>query len=67
MPNPQSSLPSSIQIFKTIITGLLLLQNEYPRATDGEDSHQIWKTAVNILNKQSQIDDKGWPLSVVVG
>jgi len=40
---------------------------ECPQAKDGEDSHQIWKITVNILNKQSRTDDKGWPLSVVVG
>jgi len=39
---------------------------ECPQATDGEDSHQIWKITVNILNKQSQTTDKGWPRSVVV-
>jgi hypothetical protein len=27
---------------------------------DGEDGLQIWRVAVNILNKQSWRDDKGW-------
>jgi hypothetical protein len=67
MTNPHTSLPSSTQIFKTIITGPLLPKNKCPQATEGEDSHLIWKTAVNILNKQSRTDDKEWPLSVVVG
>jgi len=40
---------------------------ECPQATDRENSHQIWKTTVNILNKQSRTADKGRPLSVVVG
>jgi len=40
---------------------------ECPQATDREDSHQIWKTTVYVMNKQSQTADKGWPLSVVVG
>jgi len=39
---------------------------EHPQATDGADVHQIWKITVNILNKQSQAADMGWPLSLVV-
>jgi hypothetical protein len=31
-----------------------------PEIADGEDGLQIWRVAVNILNKQSQTADKGW-------
>jgi len=31
-----------------------------PYVTNGEDGFQIWKVAVNILNKQSRTADKGW-------
>jgi len=31
-----------------------------PQIADGEDVLQIWRVAVNILNKQSQTADKGW-------
>jgi hypothetical protein len=31
---------------------------------DGGDSLQIWKVAVNILNKQLQTANKGWSLGV---
>jgi hypothetical protein len=32
----------------------------HPQVVDGGDSLQIWRVAVNILNKQSQTADKGW-------
>jgi hypothetical protein len=34
---------------------------------DGEDGLQIWRIAVNILNKQLQTTDKGWSSSLGVG
>jgi hypothetical protein len=37
------------------------------QVADGGDGLQIWKVPVNILNKQSQAADKGWPSSVGVG
>jgi hypothetical protein len=33
----------------------------HPQAVDGGDSLQIWRVAVNILNKQLQIADMGCP------
>jgi hypothetical protein len=32
-----------------------------------EDRLQIWRLAANILNKQSQTDNKGWPSSLGLG
>jgi hypothetical protein len=32
-----------------------------------QDSLQMWRVAANILNKQSQTTDKGWPSSLEVG
>jgi hypothetical protein len=37
-----------------------------PQVAD-EDGPQIWKVAANILNKQSRMNDKGWPSSLGVG
>jgi hypothetical protein len=31
---------------------------------DGEDNLQIWRVAVNILNKQSWTANKGWNISL---
>jgi hypothetical protein len=31
-----------------------------PQVVDGGDGLQIWRVAVNILNKQSRTADKGW-------
>jgi hypothetical protein len=36
-----------------------------PQVVDGGDGLQIWKVAVNILNKQSWRADKGWSPSLV--
>jgi len=36
-------------------------------SSDGEDGLQIWKVAVNLLNKQSWTADKGWSSSLGVG
>jgi hypothetical protein len=33
----------------------------------GGEGLQIWRVAANILNKQSQTTDKGWPSSLGVG
>jgi hypothetical protein len=35
--------------------------------TDGGDGLQTWRTAANILNKQSRSVDKGWFYSLVLG
>jgi len=35
-----------------------------PQVVDGGDGLQIWRVAVNILNKQPQITDKGWSSSL---
>jgi hypothetical protein len=35
-----------------------------PQVADGGDSLQIWKAAVNILNKQSRRANKGWYCSL---
>jgi hypothetical protein len=32
---------------------------KHPQVADGGDDLQIWRVAVNILNKQSQTVDKG--------
>jgi hypothetical protein len=39
----------------------------HPQVADGGDGLQIWKVAVNILNKQSRTADKGWSSSLGVG
>jgi hypothetical protein len=39
----------------------------HPRVADGGDSLQIWRVAVNILNKQLQTADKGWSSSLGLG
>jgi len=31
-----------------------------PRTADGEDGLQMWRVAVDILNRQLQTADKGW-------
>jgi hypothetical protein len=36
----------------------------HPRIADGEEGHQIWKVAVNILNKNSRTADKQWSSSL---
>jgi hypothetical protein len=38
-----------------------------PQVADGGKGLQIWRVAVNILNKQSQTANKGWPSSLGVG
>jgi hypothetical protein len=38
-----------------------------PQVANGEDDLQIWRVAVNILNKQSRRADKGWYTSLAVG
>jgi hypothetical protein len=38
----------------------------HPQVVDGGDSLQIWRVAVNILNKQSWTGNKGWPSSLGV-
>jgi hypothetical protein len=40
---------------------------ERPQVADGEDDLQIWRVAVNILNKQSQTADRGVVLQLGVG
>jgi hypothetical protein len=35
-----------------------------PQVADGGDGLQIWRVAVNILNKQSPTADKGWSSSL---
>jgi hypothetical protein len=37
-----------------------LLGMERPRVADGGDSHQIWRVAVNMLNKKSRSADEKW-------
>jgi hypothetical protein len=34
-----------------------------PQVADGGDALQIWRVAVNILNKQSRTADRGWELT----
>jgi hypothetical protein len=38
-----------------------------PQIGNGGDSLQIWREAVNILNKHLQAAHKGWPASLRVG
>jgi hypothetical protein len=38
-----------------------------PQVADGADGLQILRVAANILNKQSQRANRGWPSSLVVG
>jgi hypothetical protein len=38
-----------------------------PQVADGGDGLQIWRVAANILNKQSQAADKGWPSNLGLG
>jgi len=38
-----------------------------PSVVDGGDDLQIWKVAVNILNKQLWTADSGWSSSLGVG
>jgi hypothetical protein len=38
-----------------------------PQVADGGDALQVWRVAVNILNKQSQTADNGWASSLGVG
>jgi hypothetical protein len=38
-----------------------------PQVVDVGEGLQIWRVAVNILNKQSRTADKGWPSSLGVG
>jgi hypothetical protein len=37
-----------------------------PSVADGGDVLQIWRVAVNILNKQLRTADKGWSSSLGV-
>jgi hypothetical protein len=37
------------------------------QVADRGDALQIWRVAVNILNKQSRTADEGWPSSLRVG
>jgi len=37
-----------------------------PLVVDGGDGLQVWRVAVNVLNKQSWTVDKGWPSSLRV-
>jgi hypothetical protein len=39
----------------------------HPQVADGGDILQIWRVAVNILNKQSWRADWGWSSSFRVG
>jgi hypothetical protein len=38
-----------------------------PQVADGRDGIQIWRTAGNVLNKQSRAYYKGWSSSLGVG
>ncbi|KAJ4439970.1 hypothetical protein ANN_08101 [Periplaneta americana] len=38
-----------------------------PQVADRGDGIQIWRAAVNILNKQSRTADEGWSSSLGVG
>jgi hypothetical protein len=38
-----------------------------PQVADGADSLKICRVAANILNKQSQITNKGWPTIAGLG
>jgi hypothetical protein len=40
---------------------------ERPRVADRRDGIQIWRVAVNMLNKQSQTADSGWSSRLGVG
>jgi hypothetical protein len=35
-----------------------------PQVADGGDGLQMWRVAVNILNKQSRTGDNGWSSNV---
>jgi hypothetical protein len=37
-----------------------------PQVADGGNTLQVWRVPANILNKQSQTADKGWPSSLGV-
>jgi hypothetical protein len=37
-----------------------------PQVADGGDGLQVWRAAVNILNKLSRTADRGWSSSMVV-
>jgi hypothetical protein len=39
----------------------------HPQVADEGDALQFWRVAVNILNKQSRTEDKGWSSSWGVG
>jgi hypothetical protein len=39
----------------------------HPHVAGRGDGLQIWKVAVNILNKQSRTADRGWPSSLGIG
>jgi hypothetical protein len=39
----------------------------HPQVADGGDGLQIWRTATNILNKQSRTTDKEWSSSLGIG
>jgi hypothetical protein len=39
----------------------------WPQVVDGGYGLQIWRIAVNILNKQSWTAERGWPSSLGVG
>jgi hypothetical protein len=39
----------------------------HPQVADGGDGLQIWRVAVNILNKQSCTADRGWSSSLGFG
>jgi hypothetical protein len=39
----------------------------HPEVVDRGDGLQIWRLAENMLNKQSQTEDRGWPSSLEVG
>jgi len=38
-----------------------------PRVADGGDSLQVWRVAVNILDKHMWTTDKGWSSRLKVG
>jgi len=37
-----------------------------PLVADGGDGLKIWRVTANILNKQTEAADKGWPSSLEV-
>jgi hypothetical protein len=39
----------------------------HPKVADGGEDLQIWRVAVNMLNKQSQTTNKGWSSGLEVG